>query len=111
MSNVHEFMMLSFNDGVDDSEQLRTMRALDTHLGGCTGLVSREYFRGAEGHWVEHVIWESATDVEASTHLDDDPEVAALFDRFDPETVAYLCGKRIEPGLLAVSATDEAART
>jgi hypothetical protein len=102
MSDVHEFMMLSFNDGVEDSEQLETMRALDTHLGACAGLVGREYFRGADGHWIEHIVWASQEDLEASTRLDEDPVVAALFERFDPETVTYACGERIESDGLAV---------
>jgi hypothetical protein len=55
MSNVHEFMILNFDQAIEDAEQVHTMRALDIHLEGCTGLVGREYLRGADGRWVEHV--------------------------------------------------------
>jgi hypothetical protein len=68
MPEIHEFMMLSFNGGVGDAEQLSTMRALDGHLGKCPGLVSREYFRGIDGRWVEHVVWASREDLEAAAH-------------------------------------------
>ena len=103
MSQVHEFMMLTFRDKVDDVEQLRTMRALDTHLGGCPGLLRREYYRDGEGRWVEHVVWASDSDIEASVRLEDDPAVALLFERFDGRSVSYLRGERIEPEDLELS--------
>jgi hypothetical protein len=110
MAQIHEFMMLSFNGGVGDAEQLSTMQALDGHLGGCPGLVAREYFRGVDGRWVEHVVWASREDLEGAAHLDDDPVVAALFGRFDADTVSYTCGERVGPdGLGASSGADGVA--
>ncbi len=102
MGDLHEFMMLSFHDGVEDAEQLQTMWALDKHLAACEGLLSREFFRGGDGRWVEHVVWADHAGLEASTHLDDDPAIAALFDRIDAHTVTYTCGERIEPEQISV---------
>jgi hypothetical protein len=110
ISQIHEFMMLSFNGDVEDAEQLSTMRALDGHLGGCTCLISREYFRGVDGRRVEHVVWANREAIEAAAHLDDDPVVAALFERFDADTVSYACGERVGPVRLgASSGTDGTA--
>jgi hypothetical protein len=107
MPEIHEFMMLSFNGGVGDAEQLSTMRALDGHLCKCPGLVSREYFHGVDGRWVEHMLWASREDLEAADHVDDDPAVAALFELFDAATVSYACGERIGPdGLVAAAGPD-----
>jgi hypothetical protein len=97
MSQVHEFMLLGFAEGIEAGQQLLVMEALDHHLAGCQGLVSREYFRGEDGRWVEHVVWESQADLEASARLDEDPVVAELFDCFDEHSVSYLRGERVEP--------------
>jgi hypothetical protein len=98
MSDVHEFILLGFAEGIEAGQQLLVMEALDQHLSRCEGLVSREYFRGEDGRWVEHVVWESRADLEASARLEDDPVVAELFDCFDERSVSYLRGERVEPG-------------
>jgi hypothetical protein len=98
MSNVHEFMLLGFAEGIDAGQQLLVMEALDHHLSRCEGLLSREYFRAEDGRWVEHVAWASQADLEASARLEDDPVVAELFDCFDERSVSYLRGERVEPG-------------
>jgi hypothetical protein len=98
MSNVHEFMLLGFAEGIGARQQLLVMEALDHHLSRCEGLVSREYFRGEDGRWVEHVVWASQGDLEASARLEDDPVVAELFGCFDERSVSYVRGERVEPG-------------
>jgi hypothetical protein len=97
MSNVHEFTLLRFAEGIEAGQQLLVMEALDHHLSRCEGLVSREYFRGEDGRWIEHVAWASQADLEASARLDDDPVVAELFACFDERSVSYLRGERVEP--------------
>ena len=98
MSQVHEFMLLGFAEGIEAEQQSAIMEALDEHLSRCGGLISREYYRGADERWVEHVVWADQTDLEASAHLEEDPVVAALFACFDTTTVSYACCERIEPG-------------
>src|ERR1700749_4579944 len=95
MSDVHEFMMFGFNEGIAEAEQMRTMMGLDTHLGSCPGLVSREFYRGTDGRWVEHVVWSSLADLEASSRLEDEPAVAALFESFDANSTSYLRGELV----------------
>lgn len=95
MSDVHEFMILAFNEGVDEAEQGRTMHELDNRLSGYPGLISRECYRDDDGRWVEHVVWSSQADLEAAAGLDEDPAVAALFERIDGGSVSYLRGERV----------------
>jgi hypothetical protein len=109
MSQVHEFMLLGFADGVEEAEQTLIMRALDDHLAGCEGMLAREYFRADDGRWVEHVTWATQAHRETSARLEDDASVAALFDRFDTETVYYACCERIDPDHLAPARGDEVA--
>jgi hypothetical protein len=90
MSNVHEFMLLGFAEGIEARQQLLVMEALDHHLSRCEGLARREDFRGEGGRWVEHVARASQADLEASARLEDDPVVAELFDCFDERSVSYL---------------------
>jgi hypothetical protein len=97
MSQVHEFMLLGFAEGIGAGEQLLVMEALDHHLSRCEGLLGREYFRGEDGRWVENVTWASQADLDASARLEDDPVVAELFGCFDERSVSYLRGERIEP--------------
>jgi hypothetical protein len=97
MGEIHEFMMLAFDHGVGEAEQLQTMQALDVHLSQCPGLLARESFRDSDGRWLEHTVWASQEDLEASNRLEEDPALADLFERFDPGSVSYLRGKRIEP--------------
>jgi hypothetical protein len=98
MGQVHEFMLLGFAEGIEAEQQLAIMEALDAHLLRCRGLVSRECYRGADGRWVEHIVWVGQADLEASARLEEDPVVAALFDCFDTTTVSYACGERVGPG-------------
>ena len=96
MSQVHEFMLLGFAEGIEAEQQLAIMEALNAHLSRCPGLISRECYRG-DGRWVEHVVWAGQADLEASARLEEDPVVAALFDCFDTTTVSYACGERVGP--------------
>jgi hypothetical protein len=96
MGDIHEFMMLTFDRSVEEPEQLQTMRDLDVHLARCQGLVSRESFLDGDGRWMEHTVWSSQADLEASNRLEEDPALADLFARFDTESVSYLRGERIE---------------
>jgi hypothetical protein len=93
---VHEFLMASFNEGIEADCQLAIMEALGHHLRRCEGVIGREYFRSADGHWVEHVVWASQADLEAAAGLEADAEVARLFECFDTRTVAYACCERVE---------------
>lgn len=95
---VHEFLMASFNEGIEADRQLAIMEALGHHLRRCEGVIEREFFRSADGRWVEHVVWASEADLEASAAIEEDAEVARLFDCFDTRTVAYACCERIDPG-------------
>jgi hypothetical protein len=97
MSQVHESMLLRFVEDIASDRQLLVMEALDQHLARCEGLIGRGYFHTEDGVWVEHVVWASQADLEASARLEDDPVVAELFDCFDARTVSYLRGERIEP--------------
>ncbi len=90
-------MLLGFVQGIDEEHQLLVMEALDHHLTRCHGLIGREYFYCEDGRWVEHVVWASRADLEASARLEDDPVVAELFGCFDPSTVSYLRGVRTSP--------------
>jgi hypothetical protein len=99
MAQVHEFMLLGFAEGIEAARQLATMEAIGDHLVRCAGLVEREFFRGQDGRWVEHVVWASQADLEASAGTCEDAVVARLFDCFDTRTVTYLCGERIESGV------------
>jgi hypothetical protein len=94
---VREFMP-GFAEGTRAGQQLLVIEALDHHLSRCDGLLSREYFRGEGGRWVEHVTWASLAELEASSRLEDDPVVAKLFDCFDERSGSYLGGERVEPG-------------
>ena len=94
---VHEFMVLSFEPGIDTDAQKLVMAALDVHFARRDGILSREYFRDVDGRWVKHLIWRSQGDLEASADLEDDPVVAELFSCFDSETVAYAVCERVEP--------------
>jgi hypothetical protein len=96
MSQVHELMLLRFVEDIESDGQLLVMEALDQHLARCEGLIGRDYFRTEDGVWVEHVVWASQADLEASARLEDDPVVAELFDCFDERTVSYLRGERVE---------------
>jgi hypothetical protein len=98
VSNVHEFMLLRFEEGVEAGQRLLVIEALDHHLSRCEGLLCREYSRGEDGPWVEHVAWASQAHLEASARLEDDPVVAELFGCFDEGSVSYLRGERVEPG-------------
>jgi hypothetical protein len=89
--------VLGFLEGIDEGRQLLVMEALDHHLIRCQGLIGREYFRCEDGRWVEHVVWASRADLEASARLEEDPVVAELFGCFDPGTVSYLRGVRTRP--------------
>lgn len=97
MGQVHEFMLLGFAEDAGADEQLLIMRALDGHLTRCKGMLGREYFHSGDGRWVEHVVWASRADLEASARLEDDAAVAALFERFDTETVSYACCESVAP--------------
>ena len=97
MGDIHEFMMVTFDRAVEEAEQLQTMRELDVHLSRLPGLVSRESFRDSDGRWLEHTVWLSQEDLEASNLLAEAPALAGLFERFDTEPVSYLRGERIEP--------------
>jgi hypothetical protein len=92
-------MLLKFDQGIEPDRQVSVMEALDHHLSSCPGLVSREYFRGDDGQWVEHLAWETQADLDASARLEDDPAVAELFGCFDTRSVSYLRGERVELGV------------
>jgi hypothetical protein len=92
---LHEFTVLRFVDGLEADQQLLVMEALGHHLSRCGGLIAREFFCSEDGHWVEHVVWASQTDLEASAGIEEDAAVARLFDCFDTRTVAYARGKRV----------------
>ena len=79
-NDVHEFLMASFAPGIEDDRQLAIMVALGHHLARCEGLVGREFFRSRDGQWVEHVVWASQADLEASTGIEEDAVLARLFD-------------------------------
>lgn len=96
-SQVHELMLLGFARGIDEERQLLVMEALDHHLIHCKGLIGREYFHCEDGRWVEHVVWASRADLEATARLEDDPVVAELFGCFEESTVSYLRGVRTQP--------------
>jgi hypothetical protein len=109
MSEVHEFMLLGLAEGIEPGQQLLVMEALDAHLCRCKGLLAREYFRGEDGRWIEHLAWASQADLDASARLEDDPVVAELFACFDERSVSYLRGERVEPEGLAPPHTGEVA--
>jgi hypothetical protein len=94
---VHEFMLLRFAPGIDPGSQQLVMEALGHHLSRCDGLVAREFFRGQDGEWVEHVTWASQVDLDASEGIEADAAHAGLFDCFDTCSVSYLRGERVEP--------------
>ena len=89
MGQVHEFVLVGFADDAGAEEQLKIMRALDGHLTRCRGMLGREYFRDADGRWVEHVVWAGRGDLEASGRLEDDDAIAALSEGLDAESVSY----------------------
>jgi hypothetical protein len=95
-SYVHEFLMASFTPGIEEDRRLAIMNALGHHLSRCEGLVEREFFRGRDGQWVEHVVWASQAALDASTGIEEDAVLTGLFDCFDTRTVAYACCERIE---------------
>jgi hypothetical protein len=106
---VHEFMLLRFGPGIDPGPQQLVMEALGHHLCGCEGLVAREFFRGQDGEWVEHVTWASQADLDASEGTPEDAAHAALFDCFDTSSVSYLRAERVETaGLGAAGEPDRA---
>jgi hypothetical protein len=93
LSEVHEFTVMRFLAGVDESEQRRALEGLGRHLADCPGMIRRECFHSAgDGRWVEHVIWASEAELEASSHLEDDPEASALYERIDDTSVVYVRG-------------------
>ncbi len=92
---IHEFMMFDFAAGTDPDRQRLIVAAIDAHLGRCEGIVSRDYYRGDDGRWVKHLVWATKADLDASAQLDDDPEVAKLYDYFDTENVVYACCERV----------------
>jgi hypothetical protein len=97
MSQFHELMLLRFLEDIESERQLLVMEALGQHLARCEGLIGRDYFCTGDGVWVEHVVWASQADLQASALLDDDPVVEELFDCFDSRTVSYLRGERVKP--------------
>jgi hypothetical protein len=97
MSQVHEFMLLRFAEEIEADRQLSVMEALGHHLSGCDGLIEREFFRGTDGHWVEHVVWASQADLEeAAEGVGEDAVLADLFECFDTRSVSYACCERVE---------------
>lgn len=95
-TELHEFTVLSFCAGIDEPEQQRALQDLGRHLDGCPGMIRRECFHSAgDGRWVEHVVWASEAELEASSHLEDDPEASALYERIDGSSVVYVRGEAV----------------
>jgi hypothetical protein len=78
--------------------------ALGHHLSRCGGLVDREFFRSEDGHRVEHAVWSSQSDLEASAGIGEDAAGARRFDCFDTRTVAYARCERLGPDSLGRAA-------
>jgi hypothetical protein len=94
MPGVHEFTVMRFLPGVDESEQRRTLESLGRHLAGCPGMIGRKCFHSAgDGRWVEHVVWASEAELEASSRLEDDPAASALYEQVDDTSVVYVLGE------------------
>jgi hypothetical protein len=100
----HEFMVLRFAPAIDADQQMLVMEALGQHLSRCDGLIGREFFRGEDGCWVEHVTWASKAALEASAGIEEDAVVARLFDCFDTRTLTYACCERVETDRLGAVA-------
>jgi hypothetical protein len=90
MDQVHEFVSYTFKTEVPMAGQAETMERIGAATSGCVGLVSREFFFSEpDRRWLAHVVWEDEDSVEASAEIADDPEVAALFDQLESESMTY----------------------
>lgn len=95
-TEVHEFGVAKFKDGVSKEEQAETMRRIGEFVAPLAGFKHREYFYSeADGRWVDHLVWASLDDAKASEKVSEDPEAAALFGKFDPATVVFSRYQRV----------------
>jgi hypothetical protein len=81
--NIDEFVTFRFNDGSSYAEQVAVMHKLDGVISPLDGFVSREYFYDrADQQWLDHLVWASLEAADASQKLLQQPDIAAIFNRF-----------------------------
>jgi hypothetical protein len=91
MAEVHELTIFRFRSDVAEVIECDVMRRIGGYLAGCQGFRCRQCLRpvGEQGRWFERVVWANNEELEKAAALDDDPEIADLFDLFDGRDVVY----------------------
>jgi hypothetical protein len=90
MDQIHEFASYTFKADISMAGQAETMERIGAATAGCLGLVSRDFFFSEpDRRWIAHVIWEDEASIEAAAAIVEDPDVAALFDQLESESMTY----------------------
>ena len=90
MSQIHEYVVMKFKEGIDKDEQLATMRKLNRVLCPLAGFESREFFYSAvDDRWVDHIVWATMAEAVSAGRISDDPEASKLFKCFDRDSIVF----------------------
>ena len=90
MDQVHEFVSYTFKPDVAVAGQAETMERIGAATSGCAGLISRDFFYSEpDRRWIVHVVWADEDSIEAAAEIAEDPDVAALFDQLESESMTY----------------------
>lgn len=90
MAEVHEFIVLRFQENMSKEEQIQCMKKLNEIFSTFEGLVKREVFYSEEDdRWVDNLVWENLDYALASEKADENAEAKAIFKKMDPESIVF----------------------
>ena len=90
MSEIHEYVVMKFKEGIDHDQQLATMRKLNRVLCPLAGFESREFFYSqADDRWVDHIVWASMDEAVSAAKVTEDPDAAKLFHCVDRDSMVF----------------------
>lgn len=97
MTQVYEFIVFSFKDGISKEEQIENMKQLGTIFSRFEGLIKREFFYSEEDdRWVDNLVWENMDYALASEKTDNIPEAKTIFKKIDSESIVFSRYEKIE---------------
>ena len=97
MADVHEFVVLSFKDGIAKDEQIELMQNLEKFVSLFNGFKRREiFFSEADNRWIDHVVWADMDLARASGKVTENPDAAVIFGKMDERATIFSLYDKIE---------------